>query len=191
MNFLTYPARPVDGGNKPTVPPIGDWSCSPKLNGWRTLINTKTGEMWNRKGNRLSIQREFVDALGLLQLASPFEWLDCEGLERRHNIGSGSLIILDAVIPDVPFEERKAVIDSIFPQLEIDNYLRCERNSVYSVPEWEGDAIEKWNTLIDVNKQLKCEYTEGLVMKSKTSRYPIQKISAEKKCWEWIKFRFV
>jgi len=190
MNFLTYPARPISGGDRPRVP-TGDWLFSPKMNGWRVLVHVPTRTMWNRHGNKLTIREEFDEALDMLTLASPFEWVDCEALERRHNIGKGSLIILDVVDPNLTFSERKGLVDEVFPQLEIRNNLIADRNSVYSVPEWEGDPLPKWREMKRINEELKCEYLEGLVMKAKDSMYPIQKVSAEDRTWEWVKFRFV
>jgi hypothetical protein len=37
----------------------GIWFAEPKYNGWRALIHTPTGAMWNRHGQRLTIKREF------------------------------------------------------------------------------------------------------------------------------------
>jgi hypothetical protein len=54
--------------------------------------------MWNRHGERLTIARDFAPALEILK-RSQFEWLDVEALERRHNLGRGSLIVLDCLPP--------------------------------------------------------------------------------------------
>src|ERR1041385_8150163 len=98
MKSITYPARPLNGGRFGLVAkkPIHLWSA--KLNGWRALIHTPTGTMFNRQGEELTIASEFAEALNDLSRSS-IEWLDCEALERRHNIGRGTLIILDAVVP--------------------------------------------------------------------------------------------
>jgi len=67
--------------------------------------------MCNRHGQRLTIEREFEAALGQLRsLAdSGLVWADCEALERRHQIGRGSLVVLDW-IPESgspTYEERR------------------------------------------------------------------------------------
>src|SRR5437762_1954140 len=101
----TYPARPINGGPLDKAPPkFGEWYYEPKYNGWRALVHVPTGTMFNRKGERLSIQKEFTGAIEELQEINHqvcrIEWLDCEALERRHNIGRGMLIVLD--LPDEP-----------------------------------------------------------------------------------------
>jgi hypothetical protein len=104
-----YPARPVNGGPLPAaiklkrrIKPDGHtWVYEPKVNGWRALLNTRTGEMWNRHGERLSIAREFdaviakIRASPTITLNPAFEWLDVEAFERRHALGRGSLVLLD------------------------------------------------------------------------------------------------
>jgi hypothetical protein len=79
----------------------GEWFYEPKYNGWRALVHIPTGTMFNRKGKRLSVEKEFSAALDKLRAAwrsnLAFQWIDCEALERRHSIGRGTLIVLDAV----------------------------------------------------------------------------------------------
>ena len=41
------------------------------------------------------------------RFGSEYTWLDCEALERRHGMLQGWLIVLDLVIPDVPYLERR------------------------------------------------------------------------------------
>ena len=49
--LITFPARPIQGGRLDLAPPKrGLWFAEPKLNGWRALIHTPTGTMWNRHG---------------------------------------------------------------------------------------------------------------------------------------------
>src|SRR5713226_5221799 len=97
MKPITYPARPLNGGRFGLVTKKAVHLWSMKVNGWRALIHTPTGTMFNRQGEELTIAGEFAEALEDLSRSS-IEWLDCEALERRHNIGRGSLIILDAVV---------------------------------------------------------------------------------------------
>jgi hypothetical protein len=81
-------------------PKRGQWYSEPKLNGWRAMIHTPTGTMWNRHGALLTIADCFRPApASLAKLASRgLVWADCEALERRHNLGRGTLVVL--VAPD-------------------------------------------------------------------------------------------
>ena len=95
----TFPLRPMSGGNldKNKFTGVGTYAFEPKVNGWRTLVHTPSGTMFNRQGERLSIEKEFAVVLERLRtVANPhFEWLDCEAFERRHELGRGSLVLLD------------------------------------------------------------------------------------------------
>src|ERR1043165_7487028 len=52
--LLTFPARPIQGGRLELAPPKrGLWYAEPKLNGWRALIQTPSGTLWNRHGSLL------------------------------------------------------------------------------------------------------------------------------------------
>jgi len=50
MQFPSYPARPLNGGRFGLLAqrPVHLWS--PKLNGWRALVHTPTGTLFNRQG---------------------------------------------------------------------------------------------------------------------------------------------
>jgi len=98
MNPITDPARPLSGGRLGLVPKPRVHLWRAKLNGLRALVHAPTGTVWNRQGQELSIADEFTQALeSLSQSACP--WLDCEALERRHEIGRGSLVLIDQVTP--------------------------------------------------------------------------------------------
>ena len=87
-----FPARPVNGGPlEKALPKSGDWYYKPKYNGWRTLVHVPTGTRFNRKLERLSIEKEFTIALHTLhglwldkgsdaRSVNVPEWLDCEGI---------------------------------------------------------------------------------------------------------------
>ena len=119
-SLLTFPARPIQGGRLELAPPKrGLWYAEPKLNGWRALIHTPTGTMWNRHGTLLTIADCFRPALAsLAKLANRgLVWADCEALERRHNLGRGTLVVLD-VIPEsgTPiYTARRGMLESLFP----------------------------------------------------------------------------
>ena len=67
--------------------------------------------MWNRHGTLLTIADCFRPALATLaKLASRgLVWADCEALERRHNLGRCTLVVLD-VVPEsgTPSYEQSA-----------------------------------------------------------------------------------
>ena len=117
--ILTYPARPINGGpHEKARTKHGEWACEPKVNGWRALVHVASGEMWNRHGEKLSIASEFKPALSQLRAtfdAQSFEWADCEALERRHDLGRGTLVVLD-VVPKTRAprnEQRRTMLESL------------------------------------------------------------------------------
>src|ERR1043165_1002522 len=118
--LLTFPARPIQGGRLEWAPPKrGLWYAEPKLNGWRALIYTPTGTMWNRHGALLTIADCFRPALAALAklAARGLVWADCEALERRHNLGRGTLVVLD-VVPESGrprYEQRRALLELLIP----------------------------------------------------------------------------
>jgi hypothetical protein len=100
--LITYPARPINGGwLELALPKRGLWYTEPKYNGWRVLARAPSGTCFNRHGAPLSIAHEFAAALVKLRGTGELmgiEWFDCEGLERRHAIGRGTLVVLDSII---------------------------------------------------------------------------------------------
>src|SRR5216684_4296844 len=73
--------------------------------------------MWNRHGALLTIGDCFRPALRALAKLAPrgLVWADCEALERRHNLGRGTLVVLD-VIPEsgMPiYTARRATLESL------------------------------------------------------------------------------
>ena len=203
MTIPTFPARPVSGGPFPKArEKIGQWIYEPKFNGWRALVHIETGTMFNRKGERLSINGEFKEALTLLRGtldAAAFKWADVEALERRHGIGQGCLIMLD-VIPEpdyakMAYSERRRWLQPVLPALD------C------FVPSWSFDRSDDrafpllsmpaavaptsaWTELQRANKILGCQFYEGLVAKRQDSTYPIQLRSADEEYPFWIKHRW-
>jgi len=191
----TYPARPVNGGHLAHAErKHGDWIYEPKYNGWRALIHVRTGTMFNRQGKPLSIEAEFTLALCELQ-KSPFEWLDCECLERRHNIGRGTLIVLDT--PQAgSFKERRGWLEQFFKPELGPELMQCQNQKVYLPPQIEeADAPAAWQILQKRNEQMGCTKTanhfyEGLVAKRADSHYPIQLRSPDTEFPFWMKHRW-
>lgn len=195
----TYPARPMRGGPiKPGFKQLpGHWFYEPKYNGWRTLVHVPTGTMFNRHGERLTIHAEFARALALIRSglrAAEFEWLDCEALERRHKIGQGTLVILDAV-PEVEhwpatYIERRQWVQPIVPLAPLDPKSFAE-NGLYLVPNnfHPGAVLDLWNQLQRLNASAGCEFYEGLVAK-RDLPYPIQLQNPERPFLGWLKHRW-
>jgi hypothetical protein len=201
MNPITYPARPLNGGRFGLISkkPVHLWSA--KLNGWRALIHTLTGTMFNRQGEELTIASEFAEALENMSRCG-IEWLDCEALERRLNIGRRSLIILDAIVPALTASERYVLLleEAMrleWPILSIEN--RPEENRVYLLKQVAlSDASHTgkftlnqwWGWMQRLNRDWTADFYEGLVAKRGDSLYPIQLRSPDSECPFWIKHRW-
>lgn len=186
MTPLTYPARPTKGGNSwPSW--SHHWAFEPKYNGWRALVHVPSGQMWNRHLEELSIVDEFAEALEQLKFYyRQFTFLDVEALERRHGIGKGALIILDCIEPGT-FKERRDRI-SRCEMLAIDG--RPADHSIY-LPSHEEQLPERlWQKLQERNKDLGCEFYEGIVAKRWDSNYNIQLTSPDQTTSAWIKHRW-
>jgi len=185
----TYPARPVNGGPLPkSKPKSGAWSYEPKYNGWNALVHIASGAMFNRHLEPLTIAKEFQPALEKLRVtldAGSFKWANCEALERRHNIGRGTLIVFDVVPEMKPIEnwiaatyaERHRWIQAVLPVAPF-SPAEFENDALYCSPIVGVPAIA-WEQLQAFNKQAGCEFYEGLVAKQDDSLYPIQLRSAD------------
>ena len=184
--LITYPARPIQGGRLELAPPKrGQWYAEPKLNGWRALIHTPSGTMWNRHGALLTIADCFQPALATLaKLASRgLVWADCEALERRHNLGRGTLVVLD-VIPESgtpTYEQGRAILESLLPCDPVfdgatSRPVPC--GAVVLTPARRVDshaaALAYYQRLRDANRAFGCDFFEGVVMKRANSPYPVQ-----------------
>ena len=200
-NFISYPARPLNGGRFGLVSKKAVHLWSMKLNGWRAVVHTPSGTMFNRQGQNLTIAEEFSEALDDLS-RSRIEWLDCEALERRHNIGRGCLIILDAIVPDMKARERYSVLlgeadNWLWPMLHIEE--KPQENRVYLCKQTAmSDASNTcklvlthwWGWMQRVNQEWGAAFYEGFVAKRADSAYPIQLRSSEAECPFWIKHRW-
>jgi ATP-dependent DNA ligase len=201
--LLTFPARPIQGGRLELAPPKrGVWFAEPKLNGWRALIHTPTGTMWNRHGTLLTIADCFQPALAALaKLASRgLVWADCEALERRHNLGRGTLVVLD-VIPESgtpSYEQRRAILESLLPcdpVFDGDTLRPVPNGTVVLTPARRVDlhdvALAFYQRLREANRVLGCDFFEGVVMKRADSPYPVQLRSTSEGFRGWMKHRFL
>jgi ATP-dependent DNA ligase len=194
---ITYPARPVNGGPfHVALPKSGKWFYEPKYNGWRALVHVPTRTMFNRKGELLSIADEFkpaLDAIHATLSAGAFKWVDCEALERRHNLGRGTLIVLDCVpepeYATTTYDARKRWLSLVVPTLG--HFEQPMAHSVYVSPHFAADeAGGLYAELAGLNKQWGCEFYEGLVAKRADSTYPIQRRSADTEFPFWVKHRW-
>jgi hypothetical protein len=211
-----YPARPVNGGPLPkALPKSGDWSVEGKYNGWRAWVHNPTGAMFNRKLEPLSISHEFKPALDTLRQL-PWDWSDVEALERRHNLGRGTLILLDH-LPDDPkatYKDRKALMHFVSAMRGIEVHKELHKpianDRVYLSMTWQmagatarvGDFCEAerntpradwaglWDVLQNCNVALGCEFWEGLVAKRNDSTYPRQNRSHDVEFPFWMKHRW-
>lgn len=226
MTPPTYPLRPMNGGNldKNKFSGIGTYAFEPKVNGWRTLVNTRTGSMFNRKGERLSIEGEFEEVLSALRHESSRtglpDWLDCEAFERRHNLGRGSLVVLDWLTPRSPWEQRQELMSmmidecarrsSVFQSWKHEQFAPPENKVLWFAYNYEREEDQRalgpgrgativdpdltpeaaWPRLKAVNKALGCELFEGLVAKKVDSLYPFQLIDPQRETSDWIKTRW-
>jgi ATP-dependent DNA ligase len=201
--LITYPARPIQGGRLELAPPKrGLWFTEPKLNGWRALIHTPTGTMWNRHGTLLTIAACFRPALAALAKLSPrcLVWADCEALERRHNLGRGTLVVLD-VIPEsgTPiYTARRAMLESLLPcdpVFDGDSSRPVPSGTVVLTPTRRADshvdALALYQRLRVANRALGCDFFEGVVMKRADSAYPVQLRGASDEFRGWVKHRFL
>lgn len=192
-----YPARPINGGPLPAaLPKHGDWYYEPKYNGWRALVHVPTGTMFNRHGQQLTIAGEFTAALAQIQETFPHNWwLDCEGLERRHQIGRGSLIVLDFVETggSRPCRDRHLILrDVMLPRFEaLAPEINATPNTLYLAYRVEAPfENDLWTDLLAENQRLGCDFYEGLVAKRADSPYPLQRHSPNKEFPFWVKHRW-
>jgi len=191
---ITFPARPINGGKLELAPPKrGVWFAEPKYNGWRVLTHAPTGTCFNRHGAPLTIDHEFATALTLLRRYGEMlkiEWFDCEGLERRHTIGRGTLVVLDAIIPGSYIQRRKHLLASFGEPRSI--HSKPPENAVILTPSFPAtDAAATYENLRAINRKWGCDFYEGVVMKRGDAEYPTQLRSATEECRAWCKHRFI
>ena len=197
IHSCTYPARPINGGpleRAPTKP--GQWHYEPKYNGWRALVHAPSGTMFNRHGQRLSIQQEFAAALATLQTlrltsgVGAVDWFDCEALERRHDLGRGTLLVFDYIGREPYLSRKQRLVEGLVAH----NYaVPPQPDCAYSVgapSPSELDPLEFYGRLKQLNGQWGCPFYEGVVAKRADSPYPVQLRSASLEFAGWMKHRW-
>ena len=188
LNF--YPMRPINGGSPGRAFVKDDqYYLQAKYNGWRVIVNAKTGKAYNRHRQPLSIDKAFKDPISQIcdEYGSVAEWADCEGLERRHKVGLGTLILLDLVL-GVPDNERIKLIERegvkpIFSEIPENGELYRVANATKYT-----SALEVCNFLKQQNSELGSELFEGVVAKRIGHVY--KKEFSQKENANWIKYRF-
>jgi hypothetical protein len=158
--------------------------------------------MWNRHGALLTIADCFRPALAALaKLADRgLVWADCEALERRHNLGRGTLVVLDVVsVSSAPtYIQRRAMLEGLVPRdaaFAGDTTRAIPVNGIYLTPnlrlEDHSTALAFYHRLRAANRTLGCDFFEGVVMKRADSTYPLQLRSAKEEFRGWVKHRFL
>jgi hypothetical protein len=211
-----FPARPINGGPldraRPKLYP-DRWAYEPKVNGWRALVHTPTGSMFNRHREPMSIANEFFIALGALrskaQETDVPEWLDCEAFSRRHALGKGSLILFDYIpkpTDKTPWNERqsylyKTFFEQVFHNAHFESFpfehTPPPENKIlsfsYAYSDTDNDTTMRpaaaWQRLQDLNKHYNAEIFEGLVAKRTDAPYP-HTTSPTHETPNWIKHRW-
>lgn len=202
--LITYPARPIQGGRLELAPPKrGVWFAEPKFNGWRTLVHTPSGTMWNRHGSKLTIAHCFKEALYELRDLSNegLIWADCEALERRHSVARGTLIVLDGIPHDPTFApsyaERREFLESLrIPQEPFSSGLHDGDAApllltTSRMVTTQNESLAFYHSLRQANHGLQAEFFEGVVMKRADAAYPVQLRSSTEETPCLIKHRFI
>lgn len=179
------PMRPINGGGCELPLPLSKhyaWLLQCKFNGWRVVLDTQTGHTYNRHGNRLSIEADIKKAVDETRFWFPDKMLDVEALARRHDLGKGSLIILDDMESDMRCADR---INNINENLSL---LECgeipQDDSIYGTPAYYGNEGQMLKIMQNFNEAHDCIFYEGFVAKRTDSKYENKESD-----W-WRKFRF-
>ncbi len=127
-------------------------------------------------------------------------WADCEALERRHNLGRGTLVVLD-VVPESgapSYEQRRAILETLIPTDAVfsgDTSRPVPCGAVVLTPtlhvESHADALALYHLLRAANRAFGCDFFEGVVMKRADSAYSVQVRSAKEEFHGWMKHRFL
>jgi hypothetical protein len=127
-------------------------------------------------------------------------WADCEALERRHNLGRGTLVVLD-VVPEsstLSYEQRRAHLELLLPTESVfsgDTAGGVPCGAVVLTPtictDSHAPALALYQRLRAANRVRGCDFFEGVVMKRADSIYPVQLRSATEECRGWVKHRFL
>lgn len=198
MEPPTFPCRPVNCG-KLTVsrPKIGEFWVEPKITGMRVILHVPTGQMWTRHGTTLSNPKWFAEAASKVKTLLPAEeWIDCEGLYQAHNVGKGTLVVLDSIVKGESIEKRRERF-AFLPEMPLSNDIGC--NEVYRIPsfDWKAEAKAIWDKLLSLGEEWvkrgngSVPLFEGIVAKKKQSTYAFQNVDPKRETPLWHKHKWV
>lgn len=216
MKLITYPARPRNGGPTPREPARGRWFVSPKYNEWRCVAHTPTRTLWNRKGERSSLDVpalwQHVSELGERGLQCCVDWLDIGvfGKRVKELPMKGAVVVFD-IIPSthadnvLTYEKRREIRNRAFPELMMEHIpapyqVFSPEECMIGNPEHEQfpghgrvntfpgrlDSFIRGLKLIPHTHDL----FEGVVLKRADSLYPMQSHNPDIECGDWIKHRW-
>lgn len=186
--FPTYPMRPRTGGDFTGSVLKGDsrYRGEPKIDGIRMVANIRTGEAWNRHGQRLTDEAHYADHFLLLAglLPESVTWVDCEST-GRYKGAARMLFVLD--LPDLhgSYLERRSVLERHVPVWDWDP---DPTSHVYAIPS--GSPRTVWNKALAVRGLFEGSFMEGIVIKRADSLYDRQRATAARDATTWVKFRF-
>lgn len=168
-----------------------------RLAGARPLGRRRHPRM-ERHGERLTIAGDFTDALtAAAQAFPPGTWLDCEALQHRGSIRS-TLVILDIVVPDLPWTGRKEVLGASGVPILPWDYMPAK-----DCPFPHGRLVITDEIPADYTLRAACGFFslvntdmgetvfEGVVMKKADSVYPIKTRSPDNRFPYWNKHRCI
>jgi hypothetical protein len=187
----TFPARPKSGGRFDPDMLFGHWFYQPKYNGWRAFIDLEADLVFNRHGELMSIGDGFkraIDSIRYMCLSLGIKHLDAEALERRHDVGRGSLILLDLPAVTEDLETRMEMLSLVVDPHDINKQPGA--HSVHATPMFsEASARQAWTWMQQLNNVWGVEFYEGLIAKKAGSEYPTT-WKATDTFRHWVKFRF-
>jgi ATP-dependent DNA ligase len=194
------PARPINGGRLELAPEkLGTWVYEPKLNGFRVVgvMEEHDCVLCNRHQEILSIREEFGPAMRQImklrkKLSKFTDTLDMEGLERRHQVAKGTLVILDYVprlqdMMESTYERRRKNLESLGIRPMPLDPSEWEQDAVYLVMS-HRPSLDFYKSLKTLNQKVGADFYEGVVAKEVTSTYPP---SWNRDFPLWVKHRFV
>ena len=162
--MTSYPARPM-----PCDAPAWDdcysgFYIEPKFNGWRILVDQEFGQVWNRKGQRSTLEAPVLERIKNANINS--RWIDGEWLGQRTKSGAGSFIVIDACEP-LPYAERR----KLFEHLDVATFAP-RSNALMRMPNLTHSKLRAcWDEMEFQNNKAGETIFEGFVMK-KDSKYP-------------------
>lgn len=210
-----YPPAPSNGGelSELTPPKVGEWVWQPKVDDWRGVVDAPSGVVWSQYGDlsTIALQGKIKAALAILrakwgQATEAWQRFDVGLMENRHDLMRGSIIVFDVMDSELPHNERRAWLETLFPVLPMAHIMLAGvanvRDEVFLVNEWRNPAFnvdtQKGGRISPLLLQalLKREndlvghkFYEGLVAKRADALYPVA-TKAKQKTPVWVKHRF-